>query len=394
MKIKKVDIYKLDAGNERAARQPVVCRIWTDEGIYGDGEAGLAYESGYTGCVGMLQDLAPRIIGKDPMANDAIFDLIRKNTFWGQSTGPVMNASMSAIDIALMDIKGKALGVPCYQLLGGKFRGELRCYASQLQQGWEGMPGKNGTPEEYVNVVKHAMSQGYDAVKIDFTQVGRDRKNFPVDRCVGILSQNVLAMVEERMAAIREAVGYDLDIIVENHCRTDYNSALQIGRLCDKYKIFAYEEPVSLLNPEMMADLSKRLETPLASGERLYTRWGFYNYLKDRSIQLIQPDVCNAGGLAETKKICDMSEIFDCVVQAHVAGSPISSAASLHLEAAIPNFCIHEHHYRSTSTGITDLCIHNYQPVNGKFVVPELPGLGQELSEKAMDTALMHVSVT
>lgn len=149
-----------------------------------------------------------------------------------------------------------------------------------------------------------------------------------------------------------------------------------------------------MLNPEMMKELRQRVRTPLAAGERIYSRWGYYNFLKDNSIQLIQPDACNCGGITELKKIADMAHVFDARVQVHVAGGVITNAASLQLEAAIPNFGIHEHHFRTTQDCINKLGKYDMQPVNGKYLIPERPGLGQELSDFAIETALMHTQVT
>ena len=393
MKITKVDVYLLDGGAQRAKRKPIVCRIYTDEGIYGDGEAGIALGVGATGAFGMTKDLAAMVIGKDPMNVEVIWSDHYKKTFWGLGGGPIFFAGMSALNIALMDIKGKALNVPCYQLLGGKYRSSMRSYASQLQFGWNDRIGPWGKVGEYVSIVQYARSLGYDAVKIDFTQYDRDGKRVPKELCEGIIPNDFMAMVEERMAAIREHCGYDFDIIVENHARTNYPGALQIGELCDKYRIFALEEPVGALNPQMHAEIQKKLKTPIASGERIYTRWGYQSFFAHNAIQLIQPDLCNCGGITEAKKICDMAEVFEATVQAHVAGAPISTAAALHLEAAIPNFCIHEHHFRSTQPAMTKLCKYDYQPVNGKFTVPELPGIGQEISDWAIENAVMHVTV-
>lgn len=392
MKITQVDVYMLDAGIQRGSRKPICCRIYTDEGIYGDGEAGVAYGAGATAAFGMVQDLAKFIIGKDPMKTEAIWEELFKTTFWGQGGGTIVFSGISAIDIALMDIKGKALGVPIYQILGGKTRSELRAYASQLQFGWTSQIGPYGKKEDYSMIVKHAMSEGYDAVKIDFTMYDRNASPIPQSRCEGILDADFLSMVEERMEHIRSECG-DIDIIVENHCRTDLTSAIAIGALCDKYNMYAYEEPVTPLNPDMHLELRKKVRTPLASGERIYSRWGYMNFLKNHSIQLIQPDACNCGGITECKKICDLAHIFDVKVQVHVAGGPISTAAALQIQAAIPNFGIYEHHFRSTQEAITVLGKYDYQPQNGKYQIPELPGLGQEISEFALKSPLMHAVV-
>lgn len=392
MKITKVDVYLLDAGTQRASRRPVVCRIQTDEGIYGDGEAGIAYGVGSLAAFSMVQDLCRLIIGKDPFQVEAIWEQLFRNSFWLQGGGAIEFAGLSAIDIALMDIKGKALGVPVYELIGGKHQDKLRCYASQLQFGWTSEMGPYGKKEDYVRIVKHAMSEGYDAVKIDFTMFDRDAKSIHTSRCTGLIDRDFFDMIEERLVAIREQCG-NIDIIVENHCRTDINAALRIGELCDKYEIYAYEESVTPLNIGLHKTLRQKLRTPLADGERIYSRWGYVNFFKDNSIQLIQPDACNCGGITETKKVCDMAHAFDIVVQVHVAGGPISTAASLQIEAAIPNFCIHEHHFRSTQKDIAVLGKYDYQPENGYYAVPDLPGIGQEISEYAIKTALQKTTV-
>jgi galactonate dehydratase len=393
MKITKIDVYMLDAGVQKGHRKPVIARIHTDEGIYGDGEAGIALGTGATGAFGMVKDLAALIIGMDPMNIELIWERLMKSSFWGQGGGPIVFAGISALDIALMDIKGKALGVPIYQLLGGKIRNELRCYASQLQFGWTDKIGPYGKPEDYVMITQHALAEGYDAVKIDFTQIALDGSRLSKSIVEGIPTRSFMNMVESRIKAVREECGYDFDLIVENHCRTDAISAVMIGELCDKYKAFALEEPTTPLNPDMHKYVHEKIKTPIASGERIFGRWGFMNYFKNNAIQLAQPDICNCGGLSEAKKICDMATCFDVAIQAHCAGSPISTAAALHLEVAVPNFCIHEHHFRSTQPALAVLCKYDYQPVNGKYIVPDLPGLGQEMAPSAMENAIMHVTV-
>jgi L-alanine-DL-glutamate epimerase-like enolase superfamily enzyme len=136
-----------------------------------------------------------------------------------------------------------------------------------------------------------------------------------------------------------------------------------------------------------MKKIADKLDIPLATGERTYTRWGFLPFLENGSIAVIQPDIGNCGGITECKKICDMAHVYDVGVQTHVCSSPISVAVSLHLEAAIPNFVIHEHHIINTTATNIELGKYNYQPVNGYLDIPSLPGIGQELSEYALKTA-------
>jgi L-alanine-DL-glutamate epimerase-like enolase superfamily enzyme len=182
--------------------------------------------------------------------------------------------------------------------------------------------------------------------------------------------------------AVREAIGPDVDLIIENHSFTDAQSSAQLGKMMKKYGIFYFEEPTTP-TPQLSKFVHDETGLPIANGERIYTRWQYIEYFKENAIQVIQPDVGTCGGITEIKKICDMAYTFDVGVQVHACGSPLSTAAALHLECAIPNFVIHEHHTYARTKYNRELCIYDYQPVNGKFEVPDLPGLGQELSEVA-----------
>jgi galactonate dehydratase len=385
MKIVSVDIMELKPKNNPRWR-PIVCRINTNEGLYGYGEAALAYGVGASAAFGMIKDLSRMIIGQDPLDNEVIWDRLYKATFWGQNGGPVVFAGISAIDIALWDIKGKAFSVPVYRLLGGKRREKLRAYASQLQFGWGDGTKPAFATEDYVSAARKAVAEGYDAVKIDFFTFGKDGFRFSAEETTRLLKPAYLDLIEERIAAVREAVGQDVDIIIEAHSFTDAQAAIQIGRRAEKYNIFAYEEPTTP-NPKITKLVADSVKIPIASGERIYTRWGYVPYFENSSLSLIQPDLGTCGGITEGKKICDMAYAYDVSVQAHVCASPLSTAASLHLEAVIPNFCIHEHHVINLAGYNKELCIHDYQPIDGYISIPEIPGIGNELSGYALETA-------
>ncbi|MHB8072474.1 mandelate racemase/muconate lactonizing enzyme family protein [Desulfosporosinus fructosivorans] len=394
MKISSVDVIQCNC-LENPAFRPIICRINTDEGIYGYGEAAVAYGTGAPAAFGMIKDFATLIIGKDPMNIEAIWDTLMKTTFWGQGGGTIIFAGISAIDMALWDIKGKVFGVPIYKLLGGKTNSKLRTYASQLQLGWDknlkigwGQACEPGSaPERYAETAKIAISQGYDCIKIDFLNYNRQGFAHTHKQLTKPLTYEVMHLAEERLTAVREAVGNEVDIIIENHCGTDAVSAVQFGRLAEKFNIFYYEEPVTPLNPEMTKYVAERVKIPIAQGERIYGRWAYIPFLKDHSVQVIQPDIGNCGGITEAKKICDMAHAYDVSVQTHVCGSPIAKAAALQLETTLPNFLIHEHHVINMAPYITELGVYDYQPVNGYYTVPEVPGIGQELSQKALDNA-------
>lgn len=383
MKITKVDVFEVHT--RRPAWRPVLCRIYTDEGIYGDGEAALAYGTAAPAAAGMIRDLATLIIGMDPLDNEVIWDKLYKSTFWGQNGGPVVFSGISALDIALWDIKGKYFRVPIYKLLGGKRRDNLRTYASQLQFGWSDHAETLTTLDEYREVSKKAVAEGYDAIKIDFfTYAPEDGRRYTDEDCTRLLSPKLVEVVESRVAAVREAIGPNVDIIMENHSRPDAQSAVQLGRAVQKYNIFYFEEP-NTPNPKTAKFISSKLSMPIAHGERVYSRWQYAPFFEDQSIQVIQPDLGNCGGLTEGKKICDMAYVYDISVQAHVCASPLSTAAALHLEAVIPNFVIHEHHVFNLHEYNRELCTVDLQPVNGRFKVPEEPGLGAEISPWAME---------
>ena len=231
------------------------------------------YGDGASAGFGMAKDLSRLLIGEDPMRTEYIWDKMQKKTFWGQGGGTVVSAGMSAIDIALWDIKGKALGVPCYQLFGGKCRDELRTSASQLQFGWGDAAKKEilTTPEQYANAAVKALEDGYDAIKVDVNEIdleGHAKKR----NLYGCFAGRDIRVGYERLKAIREAVGDKVDIIVEAHALTDTTSAIEFGKMIEEFRISAYEEPVMALNPGKLKQVKDNKNNPISAGERDYTR--------------------------------------------------------------------------------------------------------------------------
>jgi L-alanine-DL-glutamate epimerase-like enolase superfamily enzyme len=392
MKITGIEIFDCNVSNidqSLSYFNPILLRINTDSNVNGIGEAGISYATGSTGAVGMLKDIAPLLIGKDPMQVEAIWEFMFRCTFWAMGGGPIVYAAMSAVDIALWDIRGKYLNIPIYQLLGGKTNTILRAYAGQLQFGWGEKQTALFDPEEYKEAARAAIDEGYDCVKVDplqfYGSTSTDNAMInPKYNNYGLLTPKALSIAYERLKAVRDTVGPDVDIIVEAHSLLGVNSAIQFGRIFEKLNIFYYEEPIQPMHHENMAMIAKKLNTPLASGERIYTRWGYRPFFEKQALAIIQPDICTAGGITETKKICDHAHTYDTAVQIHVCGSPITTAAALQVEAVIPNFIIHEHNTVARKKAIRDMCVYDYQPVRGKFSVPELPGLGQILRDEVM----------
>lgn len=380
MKITQVEIFDIHCP-ERPPWNPIFVRITTDEGITGVGEAGLAYDWGHSAAAAMIKEIAEAVlIGHDPFKTEFLWSRMLRESFWGLGGGPVLYAAMSAIDTACWDIKGKALGVPVYQLLGGKTNDNLRTYASQLQFDWDVECRKLIAPEEYAAAARKALNEGYDAVKVDPIVYDADGTS-SFDR-TKLFTPKQMKLFGDRLRAIRAEVGDEVDIIFEAHSLMGCASAIQMGEVIEEVNCMMFEEPVNYLNSAVHQKVAASLRVPIAGGERLYHRWDVRPYFEDQSIDVLQPDVGLCGGFTEAKKVCDYADTYDIRVQAHVCGGPVATAAALQLEAAIPNFLIHEHHCYATKAWNRELCIEDYQPINGTFNVPDLPGLGIELNDE------------
>lgn len=380
MKVTKVEIFDINV-EPMPMWHPVIIRVHTDEGITGLGEVGLAYGTGHTAGAGMVKNLAENfVLGADPFKSEKLWDTMFRSSFWAQGGGPVVYGGMSAIDIAMWDIKGKAMGVPIYQLLGGKTNDQLRTYASQIQFDWDKEWRMLGSPEEYAEAARKAVAEGYDCVKID--PIMLDEKGNRTTDLRKIFRHDKLQMYYERVKAVRDAVGPDVDIILEVHSHPSATTGIQLGRIWEDLNCMYYEEAVHYNNVGLQEKVTGNVRIPMAAGERLYTRWGYRPYFEKQLLDVIQPDLCLVGGITEGKKICDYANIYDIHVQVHVCGSPISTAAALQLEAVIPNFLIHEHHTQAIKAHNRELCMQDYQPVNGMYTTPDLPGLGLELNDE------------
>lgn len=387
MKIRKVEIWNTNC-NDKPAWHPVLIRLTTDDGITGVGEVGVAYGIGHSAAAGYVRDMAEQfVIGCDPFNTEKLWADVFRDSFWGQGGGPIVYGAMSAVDMALWDIKGKALGRPVYMLLGGKTNESLRTYASQIQFDWT----ERGfiplsRPEQYAEAALRAVEQGYDAVKLDPLQVGEDGGMTITSDSNRILDRKTVELARARIGAVRGAVGDKADIIVELHCGTNVSSGIQLCRVAEEFGCMFVEEPVHCMNPALQRKVAQSVKVPLAAGERIYTRWGYSRYFEDQSVNVIQPDLCLVGGITEGKKVCDYASVYDVTVQAHVCGSPVSTAAALHLETAISNFQIHELHVVGLQDYNRRLCNEDNLPVNGRFHVPETPGLGVTLNDGFLKT--------
>jgi galactonate dehydratase len=321
----------------------VFVKISTNAGIVGWGE--MLKDKSKT-CAAGAKQVEPYLIGKDPRRVVHHWQAIYRHSFY--RGGPVLTAVLSGIDQALWDIKGKALGVPVYELLGGPTRDRIRVYGSRAD-----------------------VEQG--KAKAFKTQVRADGR--VPNRYVE--SQGFVQRAVENFATLREAHGPDIDIGVEFHGAVQPQTALLLIKALEPYQPFFYEEPVQCQNVDVMADLARKTHIPIATGERIFTKWGFREILEKRAASILQPDVCYAGGITELRLIAGMAEAYYVPIAPHNPQGPCSLAASCQIAASIPNFLIQE---RGTNT-YADLLKVPFKAKDGFLPLPTEPGLGIEIDE-------------
>ena len=367
MKITGIKTHIVSSQHHNAQRNWLLLWLTTDEGAEGLGEASML---GYDRLVAQLLEewVETYLVGKDPMSHELHW--IRMYHDSGGRGGRMFSTALSGIDLALWDLKGKALGVPVYELLGGPLRERLRVYAN----GWYTNPG---TPEQNAEEARKVVERGYTAMKFDpFGQ----RNFYTISSAEGQLA-------EDRVAAVREAVGPDVDILVEVHAKFNVSTAVQLGRRLEEYRPLWMEEPVSYENVSEMAQVRARVNIPIVTGERLYLKFPFYELVKAEAVDILQPDICNAGGITELKKIAAIAESQHIMMAPHNTNAAVGTVACFHLDASLPNFLIQEYHAEFYEPHYFDLFDGLPRQRNGYVELPKGPGLGLTFNE---DVAAAH----
>lgn len=337
----------------------VFVKVYTDEGICGVGEGTLEYKE--KALCGAIEHLKSYLIGKDPRLIEKHYHDLCRDAYW--RGGAVLMSALSAVECALWDILGKSLGVPVYQLLGGKVNDDCRIYVN----GW--FAGAK-TPDEFAEKAKETVKRGVTAMKWD-----------PFGKSYLQISNRDLDTAIECVAKVREAVGDGVDLLIEGHGRFDVATGIKIAKELEPFKPMWFEEPVPPNNTEALKAVRDKSPVAIAAGERLYTRFDYNALFAARAADYIQPDVSHAGGIMELKKIAATAEANYIPFAPHNPSGPVANAATLQLAACCPNFCILEIMYSDVEYRkyVTN---ENLEYKDGRIKIGDRPGLGIELNEE------------
>ena len=338
----------------------VFVKIYTDEGITGVGEGTLEYKE--KAFLGALEHIKEYLVGQNPLDIERHWHSIYRDAYW--RGGPVLMSALSAVEMALWDILGKSLGVPVWQLLGGKVQDKVRIYVN----GW--FAGAK-EPEEFAQKARIAVQRGITAMKWD-----------PFGKNYLQISGKELDKALRCVAAVREAVGSSVDLLIEGHGRFDVPTAITIAKELEQFKPMFFEEPVPPDNLEALKAVRDKSPVSISAGERLYSRWDYRKLFDTRAADYIQPDISHAGGIMELKKIAAEAESRYIPFAPHNPSGPVANAATLQLAATCPNFCILEIMY-SDVPWRKDVTNEALAYADGFISIPNKPGLGIEINEEA-----------
>lgn len=358
MKITQLETFMANAG----LRNYLFVRLRTDTGLTGVGEASLEWQEKTVQTL-IHEWVEGRVLGCDPFDLESVVGGMIRDQYQGGST--VMTA-ISGVEIAMWDIIGKACGQPVYKLLGGRTHRRIPAYAN----GWY---GGARSPKEYAGLAKEAVARGHRALKFDpFGTAWKDMDPHEVEAAV------------ELVAAIREAVGPEIGLMIEYHGRLSASSAVETICRLEPYNPVWSEEPVTPDSLDLLAEVKRQVKSPIAAGERLYNIPAFYRLTALRAADVVQMDVAHCGGIMVSKKIAAMAAAQDMRVSPHCSVGPVALAAALHVDASTPNFMVQENFGDFDVPWRSDL-VRGWNPAkNGEFVLTDEPGLGVDIDEDAI----------
>ena len=350
-------------------------KVETDSGIHGWGEA--TNWPGSPLIEAACQHVGQFALGMDARRIDYIWTKIYRDMHWLGQAGPLLSA-ISAIDIALWDIKGKALNTPVYNLLGGQYRQRIELYANY----WFIDGGHS--PDDYARQARETVAAGFGALKLDpFAHVHYGYGDDLSENNALSEAQKRLAL--ELVAAVAEAAGPDIPIAIETHAFLNMPTAIEMARRLDKlgFNCMWYEEPALPEFPAAIADIRRQIPLPVCVGERLHSRFMAKRVLDARAADLLMPDITRCGGISEMRKIASLAEAYNVPIAPHNPNGPISTIASAHVMASIPNFFRQE--FMVKDVAWRDGCLSHALPIErGFFLLPERPGLGFDVDESVL----------
>ncbi|TAK20773.1 MAG: mandelate racemase/muconate lactonizing enzyme family protein [Chloroflexota bacterium] len=349
MKIERIQPFLVD--------RCLIVRVYTDAGIVGTGEAGLW--SHHKLVHDAIVDLSAYYVGQDPSRIEHHFQVVSRDTHF---QGAVLNAAMSAIDIALWDILGKSVGKPVYELLGGKCRDKITVFANV----------GGATPEARGESAAKAVAEGYRSLRTMPFLPGAETKS----------STQVVSDAVAILRAIRDAVGYEIDLGVEIHRNLSKTEAVVMGNEIAPFRLLYFEDPLAPESTDALRYVAAHVNIPIAAGERSYSLPRFKEIIDTGAVSLIRPDLSLAGGFTQVKKIAALAEAAFIGVFPHLMGSPVNMAAYVQLDAAIPNYFLQESH--TTADALNDILVEPLVREGGYVIVPDRPGIGVEVREEML----------
>ena len=346
-------------------------RIYTDQGITGTGECNSG-GPGFSGFATKQAILALRelLIGEDPFNINRIYEKLRRRGRYGGASQAPLIFALTGIDNALHDIVGKALGVPVHQLLGGRFRDQIRLYADCHF-------GAQDSPESFGDKALGAIAEGFGAVKFDVDNTGRGA----LDAWNGSLGAAEMSHIISLVEGVRAAIGFDVDLAIDCHGAFDLPSAITLARALEPLRLLWLEEPLPAENVDALAQLRASTSTVICTGENHYTRYDFLELFQKRACDVIMPDLAKAGGIAEAVRIADLAHAHYIPIAPHNVSSPLGMMAACHVLASVPNFLFLEFHARDIDWW-EELCDGDKPFIkDGVMTVSQRPGIGVELND-------------
>ena len=338
-----------------AYRNIIFVKVFTDEGVYGVGEATVEWKTNAT--LGAFEDLRPYAIGADPTRIELFFFECFRQSYW--RTDPCTLSAIAALEMACVDITGKLYNIPAYQLFGGKVRDKIKIYVN----GWS---SNAKTPAEFAEAAKVAVAAGAKALKWDF-----------FGKSYLTITPEAMDRAINSMAAVREAVGPNIDLLVEAHGRFNIHTALKVAKALAPYNPYFMEEPVLTDVVDDTVEVHKYSPVPIAAGERVFGKASFRELISKHGVDYVQPDLIHCGGMNELKKIGIMAEVNNIQIAPHNPAGPIATAATMHVCATLPNFefleMMNDAPYRC------EISTEKLKIEDGHIILSDAPGLGIEI---------------